>query len=335
MSTRAVIAQAARAIEEPMRWKEAEQLAHGFVANVLTVWFDELVAKVIAWMPGNQTIEKASAKRFQLQPPGAGFQLFRPHIDGCDCQDCSTQPRAKDVNTDLMRLRFELSATFSQRDLAAFDKLFDDVLRALFTGPGTPTNQQGVFNLWYRDVYQEGLNQAYRDGKTAVRTADPNTRKWFEKNVGPIYSVDNSFFYSSDILANGMQLVTSAVTKKFKAKAMSVLTDGILGLVPWNEIAQNMYDEIGVGSLFHWTRLVRTEMLATFDRASRERYQQMRARWVRFSITAGACRICRDIMAVNQGYYRLADAPKLPDSTHPLCKCRWVPKFNLPRGVVP
>jgi hypothetical protein len=319
------IARAGRAIEEPMRWKEAEQQANGFVTDVLQTWFDQGVAKIIAWLPGNQTIAKASSKAKMVDLPRP------PHLIGCGCGNCQT--REKGIDTDLMRLRMELSATFSQADLNAFDRLFDDVLRALFTGPGTPTNQQGVFNLWYRDVYQEGLNQAYRDGVASVKTADPVTRKWFQKNVGPIYSVDNSFFYASDILANGMQLVTAAVTKKFKAKAMSILTDGVLGGVPWSEIAETMFQEIGVGSLFHWERLVRTEMLITYDKSSRERYANMRAQWVRFSITAGACQKCRDIMAVNRGYYRLYDAPALPAATHPMCKCRWVPKFSLPRGV--
>lgn len=303
-----------------MRWKEAEVQANGFVTEVLHTWFEQGVAKIIAWLPGNQTMAKASSKAKMVEAP---------HLLGCPC--CGF--REKSIDGDLMRMRMELSATFSQADLIAFDRLFEDVLRALFTGPGTPTNQAGVFNRWYREVYQEGLNQAYRDGVAAVRTADPTTRKWFEKNVGPIHSVDNSFFYASDILANGMQLVTSAITKQFKAKAMSVLTDGILGGASWMEIAEQMYQEIGAGSLFHWERLVRTEMLITYDKSSRERYANMRARWVRFSITGGACKKCRDIMAVNKGYYRLYDAPALPAATHPMCRCRWVPKFSLPRGV--
>lgn len=323
-SVHTLITRTGKAIEEPMRWPQAEKQARAFVTDVLDAWFDQLVTGVIAWLPGNQTIEQASKAK--------GYTLAPPHQLGCPCCDIT---RAKDVDTDLMRLRMELTSTFSERDLMAFDKLFDDVLRSMFTGPGTPTNQEGIFNRWYRNVYQEGLNQGYRDGKIAVRTADPATRRWFDMNVGPIYTVDNSFFYSSDILANGMKLVTSAITKKFKAKAMAVLTDGILGLVPWDQIAEQMFQEIGVGTLFHWTRLVRTEMLATYDRASKERYLKMRARYVRFSITAGACTVCRGIMAVNQGYYRLAEAPSLPGATHPLCRCRWVPKFNLPRGVTP
>lgn len=310
---------AAKENKAKMKWPKAETIAQKFTVAVLVQWagFEE---RLLAWMPGDVKLDDVRKTPIHA------------HAGGCGCELCNT--KLKTLNeADITRLRSQMASWFTSDEIREFEGLWEDVLKEMFDGNGRVVTTDGVFNKWYKDVYQEGLDQAYRDGKAAVQLADPNTRSWFKKYVAEIYPFDESSRYVQAIYSQGFTQIRSAITVQFKAEAMEELVNGLTNQKSWLDIASNIHTRVGIGSPGHWKRLVRTEMLKSFDRSSKERYTGMRATFVKMILTPGACKKCRSVYG-SHGYFRLAAAPSLPESTHPNCRCRYLPKWNLPKGIL-
>lgn len=328
-----------RDTERPMRWPRAQALARKYSTQVLDVW-EGFERKLLAWLPGEISLADASKSAPDMAAQGHGLL--------CGCGGCSPAkelPPFRNLNqpldiihrsykpVDLRRLRTALGEHFTMMELNEFEALFDQVLAEMMQGGGQVLDQGGVWNSLYADSYVEGGRKAYEDAKAALGTADRTTAEWFRQYVPNVVPLNASSRFVQITYKEGFQLITAKITRWFKGEAMQVITEGIAAGQDWQSIARALHRHVGLGAGWHWRRLVRTEMVGTFDRASRERYQAMRVKYVRYSMVPGACPICEALREQNGGYYRLGTAPALPSSTHPNCRCRYLPKFSLPRGV--
>lgn len=317
MPSALVIAGAAQ-LKGRMRWPAAERQARAFAIEVLTVW-EEFERKLIAWLPGGLSVGDVPLK--------AAPQDSHPPQCTCPMHFRNVKSISR---SELNELRRILGQSFSYNDMVAFDGLFRDVLSKLFVGGGNVTTTGAVFNRWFKDVFQEGLDQSYKEGEKAIKSASPATRKWWAKYVSPVYAFNESSSYVRAVYADGFSAVTSSLTSEFMGVAMRTLAEGISAGEGWQAIAASLRMEVGMGRAGHWRMVVRTEMLQAYDKASRERYSTMGVQWLKFSPTAGACPICKAIREKNGGYYKPAAAPSLPGSTHPNCRCRYLPRWNVP-----
>lgn len=334
----AEVQQIVRETERPMRWARAQRLSRKHTTAILKTW-EQFERKLLAWLPEEITLTDAR-KGFAYEPQAHG------HFCGCgSCSPAKVLPLVGNVNspleriersysnTDLRKLRSQLAQHFSIMDVAEFEKLFDEVLREMMEGAGSVQIDGAPWNELYHDSYVEGGRKAYEDTKRIIHTAGQSTAEWFRLNVPGVIPINSSSRFVQLTYREGFNLISAKITRYFKGEAMQTLTEGIAAGQDWMSIARALHRRVGLGAGWHWRRLIRTEMVGTFDRASRERYGQMRVKYVRFSLVPGACEVCQAIRDTNGGYFRLSSAPALPSATHPNCRCRWLPVFNLPRGV--
>ena len=193
-------------------------------------------------------------------------------------------------------------------------------------------DMRAIFARWLDTSYQDGLDMAYdwmRDGHPSERRSrlskqDPERFA----QIPPIYTraVDSEFYRS--FYDDALETITSKVSRYFKGEAFAVMADGILDGLEWSEIAIEMRRSIGQGALWHWRRLIRTEMAAAYDRSMAERYDQAGVEYVKRSLAVGACPICIS----QRGIYQLGYQPRIPSDSHPNCRCTYIPYWNLPAG---
>ena len=330
--------------DRPMRWPAAQRLARSFTTKVIGKW-DDFEAKLIRWLPGKVSVEAAREKQAGFLPRVAKYV----HGGDCGCGSCAgphTLPNngnsAKTLldmvekawtDSDIRKLRTEMAQHFSAIEIHEFEKMFDDVLAEYMVGSGSVETEGALFNEFYVEAFGVGGKQAYLDAKQAVQRADKKTRTWFQKFVPEVVQLNPSALYIQQTFKTGFKLISANITKKFKGEAMKAITQGLADGKDWLTIARNIHNTVGAGARWQWKRLVRTELAGVFDKESKNRYKDMRVPYVRFSMVPGACSICQDIKNRNGGYYKLSGAPGIPENTHPHCRCRWLPVYNLPRGV--
>jgi len=141
-----------------------------------------------------------------------------------------------------------------------------------------------------------------------------------------------------DIFANGFELVTSKITKLHLPTCQQIMLDGFKQNLTAKEIAANMQAQLG-GDAYHWTRLVRSEMIDASQRAKIEQAQEMEGVniiWVASRMGA-TCPICIerngkvfDPRKMNEaGYFATDETVKLDTKRdlkigrypHPQCRC--------------
>lgn len=307
------IADAARKVKEKMLWQKAETIAYKFTVAVLSEWV-KLEKSIYEWMPVGMTYETARANSPKKK----------------------SDEREKAENENSLSLARQLLTTeMGMEAMMQLERLFDSTFEKLFTGNGGVVDTGAIFNEWYKRTFQEGLNQAYNEGLAAVRRANPETRRWFEKYVGNPYPFDQGSAYAMRLYQDGFKLIKAQVTVQFKAIAMRTIAYGLKNKIAWDQIAGSIHSQIGLGNAAHWQRLVRTEMLNAFDLSSKERYAGMRVNYVRMVLSPNHCQKCADVYNQNSsnGYFKLGGAPSLPSATHTNCRCRFVPVFTLPKSA--
>ena len=225
---------------------------------------------------------------------------------------------------DLQDLLLQLNAYLTRDQVQAIESLFDQYSGRMFNP--TPGGR-GVWNKWIPRYFREGFNQAYEKLKQAAKrqkaTAQLNAFLPNVLNFSPDDPLVTNYFREA------YQRVTSKISLHFKSQAINEIVTGLRDGKSWDTISRNLYKKIGLGSRYHWKRLVRTEMTFTYGLTAKESYQQAQVQYVKWVTAVNPCPICTGL----KGYYTLENAPRPASDSHPNCRCVITPFFRLPRGV--
>jgi hypothetical protein len=288
----------------PMRWRKAEILAVKYSRKILQIWQDFTV-KMLASLPEPQTLSSVGAtKEFE----GGTYKTWDP--------------------TEVQQIGIELvQVGIPQSVIDRLDALFEELADQLVAN-GNIYNPS-VMRDMYLDTYREGLRKAGEDVYTAIDKAPRRLREYLRDNVSPVTIVNSEGMMIKNLMEKGFELIKENITIQFKGGAMNAIAFGVREGQSWQEIARAMNKQAGTGAGWHWKRLVRTEMAGTYDASSREQYEAMGITYVSLSVVSDACEICLGL----RGYYVSGQQPELPWETHPNCRCRYIPYWNLPRGA--
>jgi hypothetical protein len=214
----------------------------------------------------------------------------------------------------------------------ALEKLFTETANQLMTGDGLVITDGAVFNEFFAKTYKEGLLKATEDGFENIKNAPKRLQEWFKNNVSPVpvFSTESAFVRA--MYNDGFKLITSKLTINFYGEALDAIAKGVQNGDGWMQIASNMNKVAGTKAAWHWKRLVRTEMCGAFYGSSVEQYEKMGVQYVKWSMVATACEICRGYAEDHQGWYLLGH--ETPQPVHPNDRCRYIPRWNKPRGLI-
>lgn len=203
-------------------------------------------------------------------------------------------------------------------------------LEGLFSAAGL--NMRTVFGDHLRRTYQDGLDMAFdwmKDGhpsdrRNRARTQNPERFA----GVPELYLVNEDSPFFKSFYDDALQTITSKVSIFFKGEAFSIIGNGISSGLNWRQIASDIRKDVGTGALWHWKRLVRTELANAYDRSMSERYHEAGIEFVKRSVARGACPIC----VSQKGIYKLGEQPRVTGDSHPNCRCTYIPFYALPAG---
>lgn len=206
-----------------------------------------------------------------------------------------------------------------------------EVIEALFLAAGS--DMRAIFAKYLNEAYQDGLNQAYdwmKSGHPSERGSriskqDPERFA----GVPVLYPINEASEYYRAFYDEALQTITSKVSIFFKGEAFAAIADGITNELTWRQIASNIRKDVGTGALWHWKRLVRTEMAIAYDSSASERYAQAGVLYVKRSVARTACPIC----VSQKGVYKLGEQPRVTADSHPNCRCTYIPYYSLPSGA--
>lgn len=203
-------------------------------------------------------------------------------------------------------------------------------LESLFAAAGV--DMRAIFAKWLRRTYQDGLDMAYdwmKNGHPSdrrSRAAIQNPELFAE--VDALYPVSEESLLYRSFYDDALQTISSKVSIFFKGEAFATIADGIANGISWTDIAKGIRQDVGTGALWHWRRLVRTELANAYDRAMQERYEDAGIQYVQRSVARSACPIC----VGQKGIYELGTQPRVTADSHPNCRCTYIPYYSLPAG---
>jgi hypothetical protein len=166
----------------------------------------------------------------------------------------------------------------------------------------------------------------YRDQPEEWREQNP------KPNPGPPF-FDPRKDYIKEIYQRGYTECTAKITKEYLPLIKELINTDLRNQVPWNNIAYNLARQIGEGKVWHWSRLVRSEMTRGIAETKRQRYKEQGVDYVKYSATYKRCPICDGYASYNDGYYKRSSSPMPGADTHPNCTCDIIAIYNLPSGV--
>ena len=187
--------------------------------------------------------------------------------------------------------------------------------------------------------YSDMITEAFKWAWGNVNTAFDKMPRLFRIQAGTSpkggqLAYNEALPWIEQLEKNGFDLVTSKITKLQLPRAMEIITNGIKARVPAQQLASELNAYIGEGGLYHWRRLVRSEMATAIDRASKAQYKSAGIPYVKWNASANACPKCAAISRRNMGYYTLSAVPSITADTHPNCLCNCTPVYRLPKDVV-
>jgi hypothetical protein len=203
------------------------------------------------------------------------------------------------------------------------------------------TNPSPLDLMYYLTIIAAGIEAT----KLARKEWTRQPASWREKNpwTAGEYVYNPAEPWIREMHRNGYQLVTSATTKQYlpalRRDMVAMAKEGI----PHTTIARRIRDQYGE-KLYHWQRLVRTEMAIAINKTAIERYEELGGKWVKWSLGSNACEICTGFAAtanaletgnperpiiVLYGVWPIDSAPSVPEVTHPNCRCSWTILFRI------
>lgn len=300
---------AVRAASRPMRWRKAEHLAKRFVRAIMDAHVD-CIAGIISDMPGNDTWASVARSNKAMNIT-----------------------EKKLTPEQLNRLLAEAGEVIDPILLAQVKHRIGAMQNRIWPEDSNPetvadnTLLQGDFPKYQGEAFREGMDEAYR------RLQSFGGAEFSDNFIGVTFQYNPNSIFVQKMYTEGFKYVTAKITKDFMPEVLKVMMKGVAAAEPWNVIAGNLYKEVGTGYLWQWERLVRTEISRAFDLSFQEEFKNYGAEYVKWSAAIGACPICTDIANTNRGYYPIDDRPRIPEDTHPNCRCDLIPVYNLPKGV--
>jgi hypothetical protein len=202
--------------------------------------------------------------------------------------------------------------------------------------PNGGVNQSGYWNKGYYRAITDTFRNAYKE----LFSVWEQLRK---RKVGPEtppipLAIDESSKFQKLIFENGYDRVTSLITKQHLPSIQQIM----LGLgkdgKTWQDIAAEL-NQLGGADAYHWTRLVRSEMVMAAQKAKLEQGLELEEVNIKWSASrmGATCPICleRDGMIMDpklmgdDAYYQTATTAlvqgkrELPIGMypHPNCRC--------------
>lgn len=293
-----------------------EKIAQGFMREVMGLhWaflkklFTEL-RKIDSSIPSFAELQK--------------IKSYQPEVSRCGNHAHLIEKERNLTPGDLQDLLLQLNAYLTRDQVRTIENLFDQYSGRMFN---QSPQSRGVWNRWIPRYWKEAYKQAYEKLKKAAQ------RQKAVRQLNMLLPNALSFSLDDPIVSNYFREAYSRVTSKislhFKSQAINEIVTGLRDGKSWDTIARNLYKKVGLGSRYHWKRLVRTEMTFTYGLTAKESYQRAQAGFVKWVTAINPCPICTGL----KGYYRLENAPRPASDSHPNCRCVITPFFRLPRGV--
>ena len=238
--------------------------------------------------------------------------------------------------------RDEFTAVIGGREQKKIDDAADEFINSAVgksRKPQIDTNPANMDLMYHATVIAAGVTATLIAKKAWQKLSDlaKKNKPW----VGGAYVYDPGMPWIRELYANGFQLVTDGVTKslvpELKAEIVSLANAG----TDWGTISRRIRDKFGEGKLWHWQRLVRTEMVISITETATRRYGQLGVGYLQWSLGNNACPICSgyrnqvNTFTVGErtvsraGLWKMGTQPAIPFVTHPHCRCYWVPVFRI------
>lgn len=325
-------------VQRPMRFNEAESEARSFLADIENLHLD-ITKQLFEYL--NQNIDDfpkfETVKNDYNQSKVSNYSCHHKY-DRCSCNTRSLKTVKNYVpDNEIEDLDQEFESIIGASGSNFTNNLFQQYQLNAMIGSGLVITAGAIFNEHYNSVWNIGLNHAYessisRDsqGRSLPKSKrDKREQEIIELGVNPNAVLDPNSPFVKEFYKSGFQLVNRKIYKDFLPNVKKTIVDGVASGRAWNQIARDLYKKNYINKLYHWERLVRTEMVRAFDLTARERYAEMGAKYVKGSVTPTRCELCA--AEVQNKYYRIDNAPGLP--IHPNCRCEWIPVFNLPNNA--
>lgn len=186
------------------------------------------------------------------------------------------------------------------------------------------------------NVIFESSEWAYNKVKSIWDRTASRSQSWASENplTGPSNTVvDINAPWVRKLRIDGFNRISSKITQFFLPLAKKEILTGILSGLSWDQISRSLHRKAGLGALWHWQRLVRSEFAEAADKSSIDRFNKMGVKYVKWNASINRCVICEGHASFNGGYYKMGDAPSIIGDTHPNCTCVKDPVFRLPSSI--
>lgn len=316
-------------VSRPMRWDSAEVIAKRFVKECLDKWtkLNKDLFATIKYISGGESLTyQTLLSRSRKKDFGFPYDY---HVHKTKGEKASkshlhiTQKKADPTSQDVLELMQRLALYLRPDQLAAIRNLFATYQAEFFNSPN-PRDRKGIFGKNIPNVYNDGYERSYQNAVDISKKQGIELLQDFEN-----YFIDPESLFIKAYYENTYQLVTSKISIAAQGEVLTAMADGFDNSQTWEEISEEIFRTVTTGYRYHWQRLVRTEMTIMYYNSFKERYTQLGAKYVKLSTSVGACPICVGL----RGYYTLGSEPPLTASTHPNCRCVYLPFFNLPRNA--
>jgi len=316
------------AISRTMRVKGTEKIARWMMGQISLQHF-AFMDRIFKAIPQLPTWQSVLDNRKELSTDE--ITKILPHDEGCEC--CHTKAVSDYSPAQIRRIRNQFIERFGANTSDKLNASGDKFLVELFG----PTNQATAIDISDSGmIYRRGMRAtiiaAQRDAfNKALKVWERlplRLRSTIDLLALKAYPFDPQQAFIKEIYKSGFELVSSKVTKNFLPDIKSIILRGLIDEISWQEIAVQLDSQIGVGGLWQWERLVRSEMAMAIDRAQVDRYRGLGVKYVKWSARPNRCRICNGF---HGRIFRIDKAPLITQDTHPNCACQKNPLFNLPR----
>ncbi|NIV12899.1 MAG: hypothetical protein GWN62_16945 [Aliifodinibius sp.] len=326
-------------IARPMRTTiKAERIARRTVAAAAKEhvnFYDEVIKLTPADLTPNPINIEQSMRDGE-------FKAMLEHGKYCDCGGAHHGDKAL-TPSEIERIVAELVRLTGTAFNNQIDQLAINWLDS-YWGLDATINNLTPGKAGYWDQSLETYKWSFKKLEDTYKRTARRSSIWARNNpfeVELIRQIDPTSPFIQKIYSDGFELVSSKITREFVPQLKRFITTGLKDGQTWNEISRSITGTLNKGQLWHWQRLVRSEMAISIHSATQEQYNKAGIGFVLWSASPTRCPICDAIANSSggwesigvQGYYRLDNVPNVTGDTHPNCRCLIISQWRLP-GVI-
>lgn len=290
-------------VERPMKWPEAEELAQDFSREAISAWYG-IVDQLFGWFQ-----QMAESRNDRAINPNTYKELIIK----------DRNPTQQEVE----EARRRLGQYLTPEEIEAGDQIFQNAANE-FAPDGL--GDVGIWAVFLPMVLADAWRKSYEFLRKNAR-ATGNLA--LLNNLTPELDPYQLGITGQAFLREGYGLVRSKVSFAARGLVYQELLSGLVEGLPWTDISRNVWKKAGAGYLYHWKRLIRTEMIGAHYTAFTQRYKKAGVQYMKWTTSLGACPICID----RAGFYEMGSHPRIPAASHPNCRCLYLPYYRLPEGA--